>query len=51
MFWRLFSAVTFALNGRARSNPGAHLSATLRLGALLDVPPHAPQASLSPAAA
>jgi hypothetical protein len=45
--WRLFSAVTFALNGRARSNPGAHLSATLRLGALLDVPPHAPQPTSS----
>lgn len=34
--WRLFSAVTFALNGRAKSNPGAHLSATIRLGHLLE---------------
>jgi len=49
--WRLFSAVTFALNGRARSNPGAHLSATLRLGALLEVPSHAPQAALAHTAA
>lgn len=49
--WRLFSAVTFALNGRARTNPGAHLSATLRLGALLDIPPHGPRAALAPPAA
>lgn len=35
--WRLFSAVTFALNGRAKSNPAAHLSATIKLGHLLQV--------------
>ena len=49
--WRLFSAVTFALNGRAKTNPGAHLSATLRLGAFLDVPPHGPEAALPPTVA
>jgi hypothetical protein len=41
--WRLFSACTYALSSRAKSNPGAHLSATLRLGSLLEVPPHGPR--------
>lgn len=35
--WRLFSAVTCALNGRARTNPAAHLSATIKLGHLLEM--------------
>ncbi len=35
--WRLYSAVTFSLNGRAKSNPSAHLSATIKLGHLLEM--------------
>ncbi len=48
--WRLFSAVTFALNGRAKTNPGSHLSATIRLGHLLEgngVPPAETHEALS----
>jgi hypothetical protein len=41
--WRLHAAITHALVPRAKSNPAAHLAATLRLGALLqDEAPQAP---------
>ncbi len=34
--WRLFNAITFAVGPRAKSNPQAHASATIRLGGLLE---------------
>jgi len=33
--WRLYNALTFALGKRARTNPQAHVHATIRLGALV----------------
>jgi hypothetical protein len=33
--WRLYNALTFALCGRAKSNPQAHAHATIRLGGLV----------------
>lgn len=44
--WRLYSSCTFALGNRVKSNPGAHLSATIRLGNLLEVSSESPTAEI-----